>query len=331
MKNKQYITLQDIASNSGVSISTVSHIINNTRFVKQETREQVENVMKEMNYNRPVNVSKRHKYIGLIIADITEDYSISIIKAIENQCNLLGYSILVADSQDNIKVEHQNISKMLDNERISGILISPVDSQNCDTKLKNSSIPVVCLDRKYDDVNFVFFGINNLQTGYKAAQYLDNNNCSNIGFVGYPKQVYSVHQRESGYRIFWQEAHAGMIPNVLKIQYFQKDAVDKIADFIKEKQLNGIICATSGVCHEVLIAVEKLNINIPNDIKVVSYDDNRWFNFVKYPISVITQPIKEIGIGSVNKVIQLIEKPESALQETSEVYFETGFIDRLKK
>jgi LacI family transcriptional regulator len=331
MKEKQHITLQEIASKSGVSISTVSHIINNTRFVKQETREQVEKVMKEMNYNKPVNISKKNKYIGLIVADITEDYSISIIKAIENQCKLLGYSILVADSQDDIKVEHQNISKMLDNERISGILISPVDSQNCDKKLKNSSIPVVCLDRRYDDANFVFFGINNLQTGYKAAQYLDKNNCSNIGFVGYPKQVYSVHQRESGYRIFWQEVHAEKLPNVLKIQYFQKDSVEKIAEFIETKKLDGVICATSGVCHDVLLAVEKLNLNIPKDVKVVSYDDNRWLNFVKYPISVITQPIKEIGIGSVNKVVQLIEKPESALQETSEVYFETGFIDRLNK
>lgn len=331
MKNKEHITLLDIANKSGVSISTVSHIINNTRFVKQETKEQVEKVMKDLNYNKPVNISKKNKYIGLIIADITEDYSISIIKAIENQCNLLGYSILVADSQDDIKTEHQNISKMLDNERISGILISPVASQLCDPKLKNSSIPVVCLDRKYDDVNFVFFGINNLQTGYKGAQYLDKNNCSNIGFIGYPKQVYSVHQRESGYRVFWQETHPEKLPNVLKIQYFQKDAVETIADFIKDNQIDGVICATSGVCHETLIAIEQLGLDIPKDIKIVSYDDNRWFNFVKYPISVITQPIKEIGIGSVNKVIQLIEKPESALQETSEVYFETGFIDRLKK
>jgi len=287
--------------------------------------------MKDMDFVKPKNSAKNKRHIGLIIADITEDYSISVIKAVEHQCRLLGYSVLVCDSEDDEDTEHQNITKLLDNERIGGIIISPVNAGKCDPRLENTLIPVVSFDRKYTDSNVMFFGINNLQTGYNATKYLCAHGCKNVGFIGYPKEVYSVHQREAGYRVCWQEQHEDAIPHVLKLHYFQEDSITQIENFIQSKKVDGLICATSSVCHQVITAIEALSLSIPHDIKLVSYDDTRWFDFLRYPVSVITQPVTQIGQGCVNKIVEKIENPDLSSDETSEIYFETGFVDRLKK
>lgn len=329
MSINKKVTLKDVALAAGVSISTVSHVINNTRFVKPETRKIVEKTMEDLSFEKGKGFSKKTKYIGLIVADITEDYSISVIKSIENHCRKVNYSIIVCDSQDDLELEKQNINKLLDNERVSGIIISPVNSFCCDPRLKNTKVPVVCFDRKFETVNKVFFGINNLQSGYFASNYLFSHNCSNVGFIGYPQEVYSVHQRELGYRLSWQEKYQDKLPKIQKIDYFQVNSIEIISKFIKKNKIDGLICATSGVCHLAIKAIEQLDLNIPEDVKIVTYDNNKWFDMLQYPISVITQPVKEIAEASVDTIIQFIENPNDIDLDRSEILYETGFIDRL--
>jgi DNA-binding LacI/PurR family transcriptional regulator len=331
MIDKNHVTLKNIAEAAGVSISTVSHVINNTRFVKKETREKVENVMESLSFSMGKGHSKKMKYLGLIVADITEDYSISVIKSIENRCEEVGLSIIVCDSQDNLDIEHQNINKLLDNDRIVGIIISPVNSEECNPRLVKTKLPVVCIDRKLVKAKKIFFGINNLQSGSFATEYLHDNGCTSIGFIGYPVEIYSVNQREMGYELAWRKCNRANEPHVLRIAYFQKDAVEKITQFIKKNRLDGLICATSGVCRLVVEAIEEMDLSIPENIKIVSYDENKWFNYLKYPISVITQPVKDIAEASVNMILKLTDGINCPKDETSEVLLQTGFIDRLNK
>ena len=329
MSIKKQVILKDVAKAAGVSISTVSHVINNTRYVKPETRNIVEKTMEDLSFSIGKGFSKKARYVGLIVADITEDYSISVIKSIENHCKSVNYSIIVCDSQDDEELEKQNINKLLDNERVSGIIISPVNSLVTDLRLKATKIPIVCFDRKYENINKVFFGINNLQSGFIASEYLFNHSCNTVGFIGYPDKVYSVHQRELGYRLSWQGKHGEKAPKIQKINYFQENSVEVIAKFIKKNKIDGLICATSGVCYLAIKSIEMLNLKIPNDIKLVTYDNNKWFDMLQFPISVITQPVKEIAEASVDMIIQFIENPNNVNLERSEILYETGFIDRL--
>ena len=118
-------------------------------------------------------------------------------------------------------------------------------------------------------------------------------------------------------------------PKFRKINYFQEDSVDLIAKFITKNKIDGLICATSGVCYLAIKAIELLELKIPNDIKIVTYDNNKWFDMLQYPISVITQPTKEIAKASVDMIIHFIENPNNSSIEQSEILYETGFIDRL--
>ena len=125
MQSKQ-VRLEDVAQKAGVSITTVSHVINKTRYVKRETRELVLKTLDELHYDIRKPRSRRNgsRLIGVIVADITEDYYISVVKAIETYATEQSYSILLCDSEDDVEKEKYNIKNILDKD-VAGLIIAP--------------------------------------------------------------------------------------------------------------------------------------------------------------------------------------------------------------
>ena len=115
-----------------------------------------------MNYDirKPKTKPNALKLIGVIVADITEDYYISVVKAIETYASEQSYSILLYDSEDDTEKEKRNIKNILDKE-VGGLIIAPVNSERYPKEIKDAQIPIVFVDRKYDKHDRVFVGINN--------------------------------------------------------------------------------------------------------------------------------------------------------------------------
>ncbi len=329
MQNK-LVRLEDIAQKAGVSITTVSHVINKTRYVKRETRELVLNILEEMNYDirKPKAKTSGSKLIGVLVADITEDYYISVVKAIETYASEQSYSILLCDSEDDVEKEKRNIRNILDKD-VGGLIISPINSERYPKEIKDAQIPVVLVDRKYDKHDKVFVGINNFESGYIGTKYLASKGCKAIGFIGYAETVYTVHQRAVGYRDFLQEHLPGCQPRVLKLNYRKEDSNKLIREFVEETAPDGVICATSDVCYQLIGSLEEMGIGIPDRIKVVTYDDNKWLDYLKFPVSVITQPTSEIGFTAIDILVRMMLHPEERKKIATEIFLETGFIDRL--
>jgi LacI family transcriptional regulator len=329
MQNK-LVRLEDIAQKAGVSITTVSHVINKTRYVKRETRELVLTVLEEMNYDirKPKTRPAVSKFIGVIVADITEDYYISVVKAIETYASEQSFSILVCDSEDDAEKEKRNIKNILDKD-VGGLIISPVNSEKYPREIKDAQIPVVFVDRKYARHDKVFVGINNFESGYIGTRYLASKGCKTIGFIGYPETVYTTHQRAIGYRDCLQDLLPDCPPRVLKLNYRKEDSNKLIRDFVESARPDGVLCATSDVCYQLIGSLEEMGISIPDQIKIVTYDDNKWLDYLKFPVSVITQPTSEIGFTAIDILVRMMLHPEERKKIATEVFLETGFIDRL--
>ncbi len=329
MQNK-LVRLQDVAQKAGVSITTVSHVINKTRYVKRETRELVLKTLEELNYDirKPRTQGNGSKLIGVIVADITEDYYISVVKAIETYASEQSYSILVCDSEDDIEKEKYNVKNILD-KNVGGLIISPVNSQKYPREIKEAQIPLVFVDRKYDKHDEVFVGINNFESGYFGAEYLASKGCKAIGFIGYPETVYTVHQRAIGYRDFLLQRMPECPPRVLTLSYRKEDSTRLIREFVESVRPDGVLCATSDVCYQLVGSLDELGMGIPEQVKVVTYDDNKWLDYLKFPISVITQPTSEIGFTAIDMLVRMIVHPEERRKIATEIFLKTGFIDRL--
>jgi LacI family transcriptional regulator len=329
MQNK-LVRLEDIAQKAGVSITTVSHVINKTRYVKQETRELVLKVLEEMNYDtsRPKERQKASKLIGVIVADITEDYYISVVKAVETYASEQGFSILLCDSEDDAEKERRNLKTILERD-VSGLILSPINCEKYPKDIKDAEIPVVFIDRKYSKHDKVFVGINNLESGYFGTKYLASKGCRAIGFIGYPETVYTARQRAIGYRQCLQECLPDCEPRVLELNYRKEDSNKLIREFVEKFRPDGVLCATSDVCYQMIGSLEEMGISIPERMKIVTYDDNKWLDYLKYPISVITQPTSEIGFTAIDSLVRMIRHPAERKRVATDVFLETGFIDRL--
>ena len=327
--NQKNVTLKTIADKAGVSITTVSHVINKTRHVNHDTKEAVLRTLEELDYrgvkNRKV-IKKRN--VGVVIADIREDYYVAVTKAIETMASDMGISLLFCDSEDDGEKEARNI-KMLLERNISGLIIAPIESGQMPWQLHDADIPVVLIDRQYEQHDFLFVGINNFRSSYEGASYLRGKGTENIGFIGYTDSVYTIRQRIRGYKAFLQEAPGGQDPAVLSLSYHKEDSYPLIRNFIKDQEVDGIICATSAVCYEVLSVLNDLPENERKKVKIITYDDNKWFDYLKIPVSVISQPTAEIGSAAMENLISLMDKRDFKGQAKRELLFDITIIDRL--
>ncbi|MGL4987164.1 MAG: LacI family DNA-binding transcriptional regulator [Treponemataceae bacterium] len=329
MKDKTS-TMETVALKAGVSISTVSHVINKTRNVNQETRQAVMSAIKDLKYNTTKRENQKIKNkicIGVILADAREDYYITMIKAIESLTNDYDVSIIFSDSEVSRVKEEKNIKMLLD-KKIDGLILAPSTDENVPELLKNISIPVILVDRQYLNHNYLSVGINNFQSAYNATKLLLNKNVNNIGYVGYQKSATSTHQRVLGYKTALIDFSTKNKPIILQLKYKEEDSFPLIKNFIIENQIDGIICATSTLCYELIAVLDTLDGHIQNNLKIMTFDDNKWFDYLKYPVSVISQPVAEIANAAVENLLHMIENPLSSYAVKRELFFETTIIER---
>lgn len=331
--NKKSVTMKDIALKAGVSVTTVSHVISKTRNVAQETRELVLRTLEEFDYQQSEGRQSQKKTaldrIGVITADIQEDYYILLVKTIETIASENNISVLFCDSEDDEEKEARNIGMMLDRE-VDGLIIAPVGFSPYPRRLKAADIPVVLVDRQYDKHNTSFVGINNADSAVKGTEYLVGKGCSRIGFIGYAESVYTIQQRVAGYKLGLLQYLPEQTPCVLHLRYSKEDSFHLIKSFLTEHRPDGLLCGTSDICYQLLSVVEDMGLRVPEDIKILTYDDNKWLDYLKYPVSVITQPTVEIGCQAVERIIQLAENRRIGKRTKTEILFDVQIIDRLK-
>ncbi|MDR2480405.1 MAG: LacI family transcriptional regulator, partial [Treponema sp.] len=246
--NPKNITMETVARKAGVSITTVSHVINKTRHVSKETKDAVLQALKALNYHsskaeKPANGQKMVN-IGVILADAREDFYTGMIKAIESVAADYEVSIIFCDSEANPEKEEKNIATMLERS-VNGLLIAPVDADHVPPLLKTAPIPVVLIDRQYESHNFLFVGINNFRSSYLGTNYLLGKGSKKIGFIGYSGAVYTIRQRTLGYKAAFLET--GGTPQVLSLHYTREDSFPLVKNFITSLDLDGILCATSSI------------------------------------------------------------------------------------
>jgi DNA-binding LacI/PurR family transcriptional regulator len=264
------------------------------------------------------------------------------IKAVESVADDYGISVIFCDSEMDPEKEEKNIATLVE-RTIDGLLLAPVEADHIPNSLKKTSLPVVLIDRQYESHNFLFVGINNFQSSYAGTKHLFEKGCKHIGFIGYSTSVYTIKQRILGYKAFMAENNppgtkqsAGrlplidlsFIPKVLTLNYNREDSFPLIRQFILEEGLDGLLCATSTLCYELIEVLDTLDTGIQKGLEIITFDDNRWFDYLKYPVSVISQPVAEIGNAALENLLQMIDQKNSLCTVRRELLFDTAIIDR---
>lgn len=322
--------MKDVALRAGVSISSVSHVINKTRKVETRTREAILAAIEELHYQPNTFArglkGKSTKIIGVVIADIREDFFAEVVESIEFAASEQQYSVILCDSEDDL-VKERFYLNMLIHKGVDGVIFSPVDSDSAYTFLVDSGIPFLQIDRQIPLLESDFVGIDNVRSSQEATEHLIRTGSRRIAFIGYDDKVSTQKLRHLGYRNALVKHDCLDGSRRLVIDYHQKITPDVIKEFFaSHPELDGVVCGASSVCYETIVALDELRKRIPEDIRLASYDESKWFDYLRFPITVVSQPTQEIGRFAVNLITARIRRKKR--KDFQNVTLETELIIR---
>jgi len=332
-----FVTIKDIAKASGVSKATVGRVIGHYGIVSDETRRKVLDACQKLNYVPNFLAqgirSKTTRIIAVVVGSIKNNFFAGIINAIEQIATQNQFNLIICNSQENVEKELMHL-KSLFSRRIDGIIIAPAYTLDNHVRNENLSfyegiIPVILIDRKVEHLHRTLVCSDNLNGSYQAIKYLLSLGHKHIGVIA-PKNFITVNDRIAGYKKALSEAGIEFNPdNIETIDLEDENVIINAAiNFLtRNKKITAITILNDTLISGVLRGLKKINITIPGDLSVISWDDNEITRL--YEITTVNQQVKKIGELAIENILRLINNKEEEEWKTySDIVLETNLIIR---
>jgi DNA-binding LacI/PurR family transcriptional regulator len=316
---KRNATIQDVAKRAKVSISTVSHVLNNTRKVESATREKIVAAIEELSY-RPNQLARGlrgagSKTIGLIISDIREEFFAELTKTIESAANDRGYMVMLCDSEESVEKESLYV-ELLAERGVDGIILSPVDSSVPPRPPRGRALPIVQVDRRCRGSDRDFIGIDNAALAASAVRHFASIGRKKLGFIGHESSIATMAERAKGFAQAMRELGDSEGGEILILQSRGADAKENVARWVAASPgLEGLVCGNANICYAALEALESLGMEVPMGMGIVSFDDPACFAFMRSPITAVRQPTERMGLAALDALLQRSGGDDSAVKE----------------
>lgn len=322
------VTIKDVAKLARVSTTTVSHVINGTRFVSDELRQRVYQAMEALNY-QPNMLARglrqgNTRTIGLIVPDNSNPFFAELLRVIENVGYQEGYSVILCNSDGDVDKEATYIH-VLYTKQVDGIIFIAVNNEpECLSNLLRKDIPVVLVDRDLplEDTDVVL--VNNEKGGFEATKYLISLGHRRIACITGPSGITPSADRVRGYYRALREA---------EIQPRQDYVVHGDFRFrsgeLAVHQLLALSEPPTAIfaCNDLMAigamrALRHHGMTIPEDISVIGFDDIQLASAVTPSLTTIAQPISLIGTIAAQQLIarmrgEAISTPKRVILDTT--------------
>ncbi len=316
------VTIKDVAEAVGVSTALVSFALNGSGRKYRVSEEMARRIIakaEELNY-RPSTVAQslrsgKTKTIGVILFDISNKFFADIARCIENEASNAGYTIIIGSSDDNVS-KFEKLIDVFINKGVDGFIIVPCEgSEKLISKLLNTGIPVVLVDRTYNNLNVSSVTLDNMKATALAVQELFNQGFKKIRFISYITESSNIRERSEGYVAKMRELGLEKEVSVNEIDYSSKATI--LRELIPELLDNGaeaIIFSTNRLSIDGLVVIGENNRRVPDDVAIVAFDGSETFAFDLYytTVSYIKQPIKKFGVESFAILRKLIAQGKEA-------------------
>jgi len=311
------MTIYDVAREAGVSIATVSRVINNKGKVKKATQGKVEAAIKKLGFLPQPSPSTfstplSTKSIGILVPDLVNEYWSLFARVVQEEMWRLGYSVLICSPIDLDQTLNQEITflKNLVERKVEGVIYcSSINHDGGEvpvhTYLQEYPIPVVAIDQNISGISKV--SGDHVNGSAKATEHLISLGHTEIAYIGGPLHY---PDRELGFR----SAHLtnGMVVNesIIRRGYpTYQFGYHAMRDLLKDRlPFTAIACGNDLIALGVMKAIDEANLIVPDDLAVIGYDDILMASLVKPGLTTVRQPIREMGTTAVSMLIHLIEK-----------------------
>ncbi len=303
-------TLKDVAKETGLTVSTVSRVLNNRGYISEETRQNVYAAMKKLNYH-PNEVARSlskqsTNTIGVIVPHIRHPYFAELISNLESQAYRHKYKILLFNSKEKNEKEKEYLD-MCTSYRVSGIILC--SGTVAVEELKGLNVPLITIER-YLESGTAAIECDNLQGGRLAAKHLIEAGCKNlIHFSGVYETAMPADSRASGFREICLANHVEYKEAVTNaLQYNNLEYYDFIEAALRETPMaDGVFASSDLIAAQVLQVCAGMGIRVPDQLKIVGFDDVNIASLTTPRITTIHQPVKEMAQLAIESLIAAYE------------------------
>ena len=298
------VTIYDVAREAGVSMATVSRVVNGNPNVKPATRKKVLEVIERLGY-RPNAVarglaSKKTTTVGVIIPDIANAFYAELARGIEDIASMYKYNIILCNSDKQPKKELTLIETLLE-KQVDGLLfMGPrVTDEHLDL-FRTASVPVVLATTIDPGCQLPSVNIDQRQAAYDATRLLLNHGHTRIAFLGGPLEEFAGLSRFQGYRQALEDAGVPFREELVQIaDYRYETALKRMAHFLTLPERPTAVFATSDEMAVAAIhAYQDAGFRVPEDVEVIGFDNIRLASMVRPTLTTVAQPMYDIGAVS---------------------------------
>ncbi|OPJ56502.1 LacI family DNA-binding transcriptional regulator [Alkalithermobacter paradoxus] len=308
------VTIKDVAKKSGVSISTVSRVINNSKPVSNEIRQRVMSVIKETGYvPNPVArslVTKKSQLIGVIVPDISNFFIGELLNGIEEVGKIYEYDILLCNSYGEMEEELKYIN-LLKSKQVAGIVFVTWKMSDEHVKaIEEGNLPAVYISKNAHNFDVYSVSIENERAAYEMTKYLIQKGHTNIGFIRSSIEDDLVDsQRFRGYKNALTDSGLEINQRIIK----EGDTTSESGYYLMNEILesNDMPHAMFATNDEVAIGAINCILDkgykVPDDISVVGFNDIKLASLYRPSLTTIKQPIYDMGAVSIRMIVKMID------------------------
>ena len=311
-------SIKDVARMAGVSVTTVSHVLNKTRSVHPDTQARVNAAVRTLGYvpsavARSLKLNATHT-IGMLVPNNSNPYFAELVRAVEDACFAAGYALLLCNTDDNADRQKVYLD-VLAQKRVDGLIVaSTSDDEVMSAHLAQTAIPMVLIDRAIAGLERPCVQTDHVQGGQLATQHLLGLGHQRIACIAGPEYLHSSEQRVDG----WRQAllQVGMCPDLLAHGDFTVNggylAMRTLLAAAPGARPTAVLACNDLMAMGALRAVHECSLRVPQDVAVVGYDDIELAGYTQPPLSTVAQPVNAMAHQALALLLQGMQADKSA-------------------
>lgn len=325
------ITIKQVAELAGVSTATVSRVISGSGPVTKKLLKRVQNAIEQLDYH-PNQMARRlrrrnTKLVGVIISDIQNPYFSTLVEGIESVLLENGYLLLLGNSSEDPEREQQHLDIFM-SEHVSGVIFASTgDDISHYKKFCAAGIPLVAADRKLTEMEVDSIQLANDDAAFKAVSHFLSEGHRRIGLISGPDSLSTGSERREGYQRAILSAGLPIDEELIRTSNFRQEggyqAMGALLDLPDPP--TAVLVANNLMTLGALQRIHECDLNIPDQISLIGFDDMAWAPSLRPPLTVLAQPVYEMGITAARLLLGRINEPEAPFQH---VTFEAKLIIR---
>lgn len=311
-RKKSMVTIQDVAAAAGVSVSTVSRVLNDKDDVAPETYENIQRVINELGYTSSLAAksmrSRKTNVIGLVVSDLEQSFCLHVVKGVNRAIEQLDYDLLVYTGGKNrdrswAVRERQYVSLLNGSITDGTIVVTPA------AETFSTHYPLVAVDPHLDSTDFPAVIATNHVGAMSAMEYLLGLGHRRIGFIGGRSDLQSAVRRLQGYKDSLRQANIPLDPDLVEIGDFSQETGYRCAQKLLTlpERPTAIFAANDKSAIGAIEAITEIGLKVPEDISIIGFDNIEEASFVNGGLTTVDQFIADMGRVAVEMLIKLIQ------------------------